>query len=187
MAAKTSTPVVINFPSLKSLRICDNIDPAVVTQFLLRHPEIDTLSYAPHVSCSNEQIATHPLALPRLERLDCEDPSHFGPLLDAFYTSPHLKDFSFRFRRQSPAAVGALKCGLRRLSLVPISINLRMNIWDIGKEPWEPIGDDEATIVGCLYGVSTVYINASSISDVGRVIPWLGAAPARGDFDTGPI
>ncbi|KAJ7437929.1 hypothetical protein B0H11DRAFT_2294125 [Mycena galericulata] len=92
MAAKTSTPVVINFPSLKSLRICDNIDPAVVTQFLLRHPEIDTLSYAPHVSCSNEQIATHPLALPRLERLDCEDSSHFGPLLDAFYTSPHLKD-----------------------------------------------------------------------------------------------
>ncbi|KAJ7441442.1 hypothetical protein B0H11DRAFT_2095928 [Mycena galericulata] len=136
----------ITLPSLETLRIQDDIDPMVFTEFLVRHPEIVCLGYE-HSSVCSGKITTHPLALPRLEKLDCDDPSHFGPLLDA------------------SIPVGALKRELRRLSLVPISINLRMYIWDIGTEPCEPISDDEANIVGCLYGVSAMYINAYSISD----------------------
>ncbi|KAJ7437930.1 hypothetical protein B0H11DRAFT_2106211 [Mycena galericulata] len=166
----------ITLPSLETLGIKDGIDPTVFTEFLIRHPSIRCIGFNPS-SAPIGKITTHPLALPRLERLDCDDPSHFGPLLDVFHMSPHLKDVSFHFRRQSSAAVGALKRGLRRLSLVPISINLRVFIWDRGKEPWEPIGDDEANIVGCLYGVSAMYINAYSISDVERIIPWLAMLP----------
>ncbi|KAJ7491852.1 hypothetical protein B0H11DRAFT_2008089 [Mycena galericulata] len=168
----------ITFPILRSLQINEMVDPTILSPFLIRHPMIERIWFNPdHLELPCRKPLHQPLELPKLTDLSCRNPAFLCIALDAFGWSPRLQNVSIALRRHSPAHVAALKLGLRRLSLTPTSITLKVDVWHIDEGPWEPIGDDEGRIVGCLYHVSSVFIDAWSILDVRRLIPWLAMLP----------
>ncbi|KAJ7775986.1 hypothetical protein DFH07DRAFT_798957 [Mycena maculata] len=168
----------ITLPSLQFLWINDNIDPTILTDFLLRHSTIYTIRYKPASAPRAPTLLTHPLALPFLTRLYCPHPSNLGLLLDAFERSPRLEAISITFARHSPSRVVALKRGLRRLSLLPTSICLELRVGPAGEGFWYPIDDAERQIVGCLYPVSSVVIDAYFLRDIAPHFHWLAMLPA---------
>ncbi|KAJ7455764.1 hypothetical protein FB451DRAFT_638393 [Mycena latifolia] len=180
---------LVTLPSLRRLSINEVVDPAILLQFLRRHPTILVLRYnvtetEPESTSSGSPnplrrrlLTTVPIALPALQDLDCWDAAHASSLLDSFGLSPQLSSIQIWFQRYSAPHVASLKLALRRLSLHPTAITLRMSI-SYCTEEHLLIDEEERYIVGCLYGVWCVRISAGEMTEVVPFIPWLGMLPA---------
>ncbi|KAJ7777680.1 hypothetical protein DFH07DRAFT_951329 [Mycena maculata] len=117
------------------------------------------------------------MAHPGLTALRCHDPTGLELVLDVFEWSPQLRTIGCSLHRQSPDAVAALQRAMRRLSFIPTSICLDIFVGSSVRKGWEPIGDAERQIVGCLYTVSSVKVHAFSVHDIQLRIPWLAMLP----------
>ncbi|KAJ7111460.1 hypothetical protein C8R44DRAFT_258596 [Mycena epipterygia] len=167
----------ITLPGLSSLyNINERIDPTALTQFLLRHQTIHSISY--EARDEFELLAGAQLALPCLARLSCEYTVQLWPLLDAFERSPELCTISIPVDRETPAGVASLKLSLRRLSVSTLSLPTRLEM-DLGKS----VDDEERLIVGCLYGVDSVLVRCETIDAAQMFIPWLALLPALGRLE----
>ncbi|KAJ7694329.1 hypothetical protein B0H17DRAFT_1329985 [Mycena rosella] len=178
----------LTLPSLHSLNIHQDLDPATLHQFLVRHPSIQFFHYkvkepTPALGRSPDKehkaplLTSSPIALPSLETLSCEDPIYIIPLLDTFGSSPQLQWIDIGFVRYSAPQVASLKRALRRISLrtPPTSLHIS-TLFNSGMQ-W-PIDEEERNIVGCLYSITRVRLRGENFPEVQSLLPWLGMLPA---------
>ncbi|KAJ7484933.1 hypothetical protein B0H11DRAFT_2192881 [Mycena galericulata] len=175
----------INFPRLEFLTIREPVDENIFRDFLLRHATIWEIEYENPPLSDPPKILSHPLSLPFLTHIRCSEMSHLGPILDALGLSPQLRSIKIPIRRQSAQDVAILQRGFRRLCLIPTTITLTLDVRGASRRRWQAISDAEGQILGCLYPVSRLWIQAHSIPDVRLMIPWLAMLPRlnRVDFD----
>ncbi|KAJ7148637.1 hypothetical protein C8R43DRAFT_512550 [Mycena crocata] len=174
----------LTLPALSYLQINERIDPTTLTQFLLRHPTITSITYE-----ARDEFASAPMALPALTHLSCEYIAQLIPLLDAFECSSLLYCITIRVERETPGGVAWLKYAIRRLSMSSISLPINLHIHLVESditfdgEEFQPIDEDERHIVGCLYGVNSVVLRSDSIAAAQTFIPWLTMLPALRRLD----
>ncbi|KAJ7455788.1 hypothetical protein FB451DRAFT_1564817 [Mycena latifolia] len=189
---------LITLPSLRTLWINQDVDPAILLQFMCRHPTIRSIRYTvkgpeglPAFDSSTDELekqqarrllTSAPLALPALSYLACRETAHTSVLLDTFGLSPQLSSIDIGFERFSFLQVTSLKRALRRLSLHPAVITFHLSTLYKTGEHW-PIDDEERRIVGCLYSLRSICISAREMAEVQPLIPWLAMLPALASIE----
>ncbi|KAJ7115352.1 hypothetical protein C8R44DRAFT_223319 [Mycena epipterygia] len=197
----------ITLPSLGTLQINAEVDPAVLRGFLLRHPSIHSINdYRVELSPSPSLLSS-PLSHPIVTRLSCKRTAHLPALLASLSASPNLGTIALDIKRHSPADVAQLTRALRCLSLrtgSPIRLEAHAMLF-VGWKPWLPIEAEERSVLGCLWCVECVDLRATTVSpqclfrlllsaraafltliflfffqvsDARRLIPWLAMLPA---------
>ncbi|KAJ7139111.1 hypothetical protein C8R44DRAFT_727217 [Mycena epipterygia] len=184
----------ITLPSISSLDLHEDIDPTVFGEFLLRHPKISEISYRakepkeiksgikPPRWPRPRLLTSQPLALPSLTHLSSNyynvNVTQMIPLLNSFGLSPHLYHIKMPFKRSSPAHIASLKRTLRCLSLQTGLLTIEVDGRFASDRRWMAVDDEERQIVGCLYSVDCVELDAYSGADLQLLLPWLAMLPA---------
>ncbi|KAJ6567939.1 hypothetical protein DFH09DRAFT_1313936 [Mycena vulgaris] len=175
---------LLTLPSLRTLALNADVDPAVLGQFLIRHPTITVIQYAPRGRLAGGAppepvgyriFTEQPMALPALTTLSSSDAAKIIPLLNTFWLSPRLSTIDIGFERDTPTCIASLKRGLRRLSLHPRPVCLRICKW---RADALAIDAEERQIVGCLYAVDSMHVDARGAAELLALLPWVEMLPA---------
>ncbi|KAJ6522236.1 hypothetical protein DFH09DRAFT_1424094 [Mycena vulgaris] len=150
---------LLTLPSLRTLALNADVDPAVLGQFLIRHPTITVIH-------PWRFGAYHSLLLRR--RKDHPPPEHVLALAPAVYNWNRVRaryTDMYRVPQARPA----------RLSLHPRPVCLRICKW---RADALAIDAEERQIVGCLYAVDSMHVDARGAAELLALLPWVEMLPA---------
>ncbi|KAJ6501310.1 hypothetical protein DFH09DRAFT_100157 [Mycena vulgaris] len=174
----------ITLPALYSITLnTDTIDSAVLSEFLARHESLLSLEYTVARTAAHiPPLASPPVALPALNRINASDPRNILRLLDALDASPRLSNLSFCWDRSSPETTAALTALLRRLAARTADAQVQLVL---PHAEHHPLDDEERTLAASLACVRAVHVNCLRQDTARALLPWLALLPRLQQVDFG--
>ncbi|KAJ7614969.1 hypothetical protein FB45DRAFT_1035765 [Roridomyces roridus] len=188
---------MLDFRFLTHVAVPAGIEPAFMTDFLLRHSRLRVFEHAEYYG-GQPTLTTHPIVHPRLLELKAQGIAGIERALTALGSSPSLSTLSFTIcpNKHDSERLADLSPGLRVIAQRPMDtppILLALKVMDIDHSsphiiimvPRIPnasffsLGDDEASaIIRSLHCVHEVKITSASRETASAMLPWLALFPA---------
>ncbi|KAF7348996.1 hypothetical protein MVEN_01420700 [Mycena venus] len=160
----------ITLPALRDVHLnTTTIEPAVLADFLLRHPSIVSFAYDPPEAEPRPSILSPPIAHPALACIRVMHSSDVVAVLDSVGRSPALQDIAFRYDHNLPSAA------LRRIALQPRDTALQLTLGPPARRG--ALDKAEIALAESLRCIVRITVDCASVSDARALLPWLNKLP----------
>jgi hypothetical protein len=175
------TPILpyVTLPALIRVHLnTTTIDPAELSEFLLRHPSVTFLAYEPPDTDFRPLVLlSPPISHPALVHIRVTDSVHVVALLDSIGHSPTLSEIGFHYMRDSPTTVSALASALGRIALQPRDTTLILRL-SSSPGPRRALDAAECALAESLTCVVRIAVDCTSVADARALLPWLDKLPS---------
>ncbi|KAJ7614986.1 hypothetical protein FB45DRAFT_936565 [Roridomyces roridus] len=197
---------MLDLPALTNVIVPSGVQPASMTEFLLRHPKLEVFEHADYYNRGLQQDSdgggvltptTHPIVHPGLLELKAQGIAGIQRALTALGSSPSLSTLSLTLypNKSDRERLAELSLGLRVIAERPTDsppISLALKVMDVDPSSLQIVRrripsasffslDDEASaIIRSLHCVHEVKITSASRETTTAMLPWLALFPALG-------